>query len=543
VGEFIGHEPCSKCGSSDGLARYADGSSFCFACHTNFPADGAAPSVTPQEPKDWKPIKGNYQDLTKRGIKEETCRKWKYETDIIDGVPTHIMNIFDDGVLIAQKLRTPTLKGKWKGDGKDPPFYGQWLWSKGKHLVITEGEIDALSVSQAMENKWPVVSLPNGSGSVAKTIKRSYDWLGNFDNIVLMFDMDEPGRAAVEEAVELLPPGKVKIASLPAKDANEVLLKHGPGAILQAFWNAPLYRPDGIISGEDITLEELMTEASAGYELKRTPLLQEKLLGLRKGEITLLTAGSGIGKSTWARELAYDLFNDYGLRLGNVFLEEGQVKTAQGYVALHHGVPLGRLRHNKDLLTREQWQEAHEQIIKSGRLFFYRHFGSLESNRLLSKLHYLATVEKVDFIVLDHISIVTSGLESSSEGERKDIDILMTKLRSLVEETGVGILAIVHLKRVPNKSFNEGAQVSLSDLRGSASLEQLSDNVLALERNQQGEGDKRSCSLIRVLKTREGDDTGPADTLMYNRKTGRNDLVSPFEAGKQKADDAEAFKF
>jgi twinkle protein len=97
----------------------------------------------------------------------------------------------------------------------------------------------------------------------------------------------------------------------------------------------------------------------------------------------------------------------------------------------------------------------------------------------------MATVCKVDFIVLDHISIVTSGIESSSEGERKDIDILMTRLRSLIEETGIGIVAIVHLKRVNGKNFNEGAQVSLSDLRGSGSLEQLSDNVIALERNQQ----------------------------------------------------------
>jgi twinkle protein len=61
----------------------------------------------------------------------------------------------------------------------------------------------------------------------------------------------------------------------------------------------------------------------------------------------------------------------------------------------------------------------------------------------------------------------------------------MTKLRSLAEETGVGIIAIVHLKRAKDKTFNEGSQISLNDLRGSASLEQLSDNVIALERDQQ----------------------------------------------------------
>jgi twinkle protein len=423
---FVAHEPCPKCSSSDGLARYEDNSAHCFVCHHNIKGDGS-PVETEEDTstKDWTPVEGDYRELTDRELKEETCRLWKYQTtlDGPNGKPAHIMNIYDGSKLIAQKFRTKDSKGSWIGDAKDPPFYGQWLWGKGKHLVITEGEIDAMSVSQAMDLKWPVVSLPNGTGSVRKVIKRSYEWLSNFENIVLMFDMDEPGRKAVEDAVELLPPGRVKVATLPEKDANETLLLHGAGRLVKAFWDAAPYRPDGIIAGEDITLEELMTEATAGYPLPY-PKAQEMLLGLRKAELTLLTAGSGIGKSTLAREWGYDLHTNQGLRIGNVFLEEGQVKTAQGYVALHAGVPLGRLRHNKAIITPEQWNDAYDNVIKSGRLFFYRHFGSLESDRLLSKLRYLAQVEKVDFIILDHISIVTSGLESSSEGERKDIDIL-----------------------------------------------------------------------------------------------------------------------
>ena len=99
----------------------------------------------------------------------------------------------------------------------------------------------------------------------------------------------------------------------------------------------------------------------------------------------------------------------------------------------------------------------------------------------------------------------------------------MTRLRSLIEETGVGVIAIVHLKRT-EKNYNEGEHVALSDLRGSASLEQLSDNVYALERNQQGASPTKA--LIRVLKCRELGETGEADTLNYNRATGRLELSS-----------------
>ncbi len=392
-----------------------------------------------------------------------------------------------------------------------------WMWGKGKSITITEGELDALSMSQAFDLKWPVVSLPGGVGSVRKTLKRCYDYLNNFEKIVLMFDMDEPGRKAIEEAVALLPAGKVFIANLPEKDANETLVKHGPAKLVECFWNAQPYRPDGIVMGSDLDLTALKSAANKGFSI-RYPDLNMRLLGLRKGEITLLTAASGIGKSTLLRQISYEVHQDHGVSIGNVFLEENNTKTAQAYIALHNSVPLGKLRFDPTILTEHQWREGYEKVIKD-RMCFYNHFGSLESSRLISKLHYMATVLKVDFICLDHISIVTSGLESSSEGERKDIDILMTRLRSLVEETGVGVLGVVHLKRNKDKNFNEGDAVSLTDLRGSASLEQLSDNVLSIERDQQG--NQKNHSLIRVLKCRETGDTGESDTLIYNRDTGR----------------------
>lgn len=475
-----------------------------------------------QETKNHDWLKGDRVAIPTRGLTQETCEKWGYEVSKTD--QCHIANYRDGkGALVAQKIRRAGKQFSIIGQGKNLPLYGQWLWGGGKRLIITEGEIDALSMSQAQNNKWPVVSLPNGAQSAAKAISANYDWLDGFETIILMFDQDDPGRAAAEEAAAILPAGKVRVAVLPCKDANETLLKHGTGALVSAQWDAKPWRPDGIINGQDISLADLQQAVSVGYALPY-PNLQDKTLGLRKGELTLLTAGSGIGKSTLAREMAFWLHEEHGLSIGNVFLEEKQVKTAQAYIAIDNNVPLGRLRHNPKLLTDEQWATSHERVVQSGRMWFYDHFGSLDSTRLFTKLYYLAKVAKVDFVFLDHISIVTSGLESSSEGERKDIDILMTRLVSFAQETGVGVVGVVHLKRAKDKSFNEGAQISLNDLRGSASLEQLSDNVWALERDQQAEEDSNHV-LIRLLKNREIGDLGEADTLAYNRTTGR--LVLP----------------
>lgn len=524
MGSFVQHEPCPnpECKSGDALARYADGSAHCFSCRSNYKPDGEMTAEGPT-PKDWQPISGDYRELTNRGISEETCRHWKYQTGFFKGEEAHIMNYRNSKGLVAQKFRMAGKKFAWVGDAKEAPLYGQWLSGKGKSVVITEGEIDALSVSQAFDNKWPVVSLANGAQSAAKAIEKSYEWLDGFERIVLMFDQDEPGQTATQLVAAMLPVGKAYVAALPAKDANATLIEFGKAAVVQAYWNATLWMPDGIVSGSELTVEMLKSAMVEGYEWQY-PKTQAMTYGLRKAELTLLTAGSGIGKSTLAREAAYDLHQRYGCKIGNVFLEESNAKTGQAYVAIHNNIPLKDLRKDTSILTDEQWAVSHEAVL-SKNMWFYDHFGSLKSDRLMKKLRYMAAVMKVDFIILDHISIVVSGT-ASEEGERKDIDILMTNLRSMIEETGVGVIAIVHLKRT-KKDFNEGDPISLSDLRGSASLEQLSDNVLGMERDQQGTSP--TLATIRVLKCRETGETGEADTLNYDRATGRLVLDNNFK--------------
>lgn len=529
--KFLHHEPCPNCGSSDAGARYDDGHLHCHKCK-HYEPGGAITEIVEETTRDWTPLKGEPKDLPTRGLKADTLKFWRYDI----GEDCQIANYYNSNrELVAQKIRRKGKQFSVLGNGRDMPLYGQWLWSGGKHIVITEGELDALSVSQAMDLKWPVVSLPNGAQSAEKAVANAYEYLDRFERIVLMFDQDKPGREAVEKIAPMLPMGKVAVAELPEKDANDVLVKHGGKRLIDAFWRAPLWRPDGIVDGAEFTLDKVRQAAVMGFPLPY-PKLQEMVLGTRKGELTLWTAGSGIGKSTIVREIGYDLHENHGCYIGNVFLEENNVKTAQAYVAIANNVPLGRLRFDPTLITDEQWNASLDKVVRKG-MWFYNHFGSLESNHLITKLRYLATVCKVDFILLDHISIVTSGLVSSSEGERKDIDILMTRLRQLIEETGIGVQAIVHLKRT-DKNYNGGDQVALSDLRGSASLEQLSDNVYALERNQQSKT-KPTLARIRVLKCRELGETGVADVLNYNRATGRLLEVKDAEAAKQFEDDEE----
>ena len=124
---------------------------------------------------------------------------------------------------------------------------------------------------------------------------------------------------------------------------------------------------------------------------------------------------------------------------------------------------------------------------------------------------------RCDVIILDHISIVVSA--SGESDERKMIDNLMTKLKGFAKSTGAVLVVICHLKNPDKgKAHEEGRPVSITDLRGSGALRQLSDTIIALERNQQG--DMPNLVLVRILKCRFTGDTGIAGYMEYNKETG-----------------------
>lgn len=525
-GEFVGHEPCPSCGSRDNLARYADGYGKCFsqACgHYEF-GDGDEPKPKKRRAVASKDlVRGEYVDLPKRMLDEETCRKFSYCVGEHRGEHVQAAGYHDKaGRLVAQKLRTSGKEFSWVGEPRQALLFGQHLWAPGgRKVVVTEGEVDAMSVSQVQGNRWPVVSVPNGAQGASKAIREQLEWLESFSEVVLMFDQDEPGKAAAAECAELLTPGKARIAELPRKDANELLVAGESEKLISALWQAKVYRPDGIVAGADLW-DQLTHEDATAVVQYPWPKLSTLTYGLRLGEIVTLCAGSGIGKSTLCREIAFHLLNA-GESVGYVALEETVKRTSLGLLSLYLNRPLHLGREG---VAEPELREAFNATVGNGRFFLYDHFGSVESDNLISKIRQMVRGFGVQWIVLDHISIAISGLET--DNERKMLDVAMTHLRSLAQELNVGIIVVSHLKRVQGRAFETGARVSLSDLRGSASLEHLSDMVIAAERNQQGRESKHILRL-RVLKNRFSGDTGEAGNLRYDVKTGRLvDTDDPF---------------
>lgn len=515
--EFIAHTACDECGSSDAKAIYTDGHAFCFSCNKHFKGESMNNVVTlaQEEPMHTNFVQGSAQPLKSRKITQETCAKWGYETGNYNGKPVQIANYRDQaGQLVAQKLRFPDKEFKFIGDTKKAGLYGQHLWRDGgKMVTVTEGEIDALSLSQVQGLKWAVVSVPNGAAGAARAVKQNLEWLLKFDSVVFMFDTDEVGIKAAKECAALLPPKRAKIATLPMKDANEMLVAGKGGDLIQAMWDAKESRPDGIVAATDLWDKLVDRAEQPSWEFPFAGM-NDKLLGVRRGEITTFTAGSGVGKSAFCREISYHLM-EQGCTVGYIALEENNDRTMLGFMGIHANLPL----HTDRSIDVSAYRESYDFVAP--KLYLYDHWGSTAVDDLYDKIRYLVRGVDCDVIVLDHLSMVVSGISSSAEAdERRLIDNLMTGLRSLVEELQCAMILVSHLRRPQgDRGFERGQETTLNSLRGSAAIAQLSDSVVGLERDQQGENPNHT--TVRVLKNRYTGETGVAGLIEYQRDTGR----------------------
>jgi twinkle protein len=464
---------------------------------------------------------GRFTDLPKRRLTEKTCRLFGYKVGTHFGKPVQIAPYYGkDGLVVSQKIRMPSKEFTILGDSSEALLFGQQLWKDGgKRIVVVEGELDALSYAQVAPG-WPVVSVPNGAAAAKKAIAKNIEFLEAFDEVCFLFDNDEPGIKAARECADLITPGKATIASLPLKDASDMLVENRIKELLTSIYNAKPVRPDGVINGKDIW------DAVSKPQVVGTPFpfksWDKMLFGMRPREILTLTAGSGVGKSTIAAQLAYNLATVHGKTVGYIALEESVGRTGLRFMSMALGRPL----HLPQEVSEDDRRLAFDKTLGTGRFLLYDHFGSMDSDHLLAKLRYMVTGLGAEFLFIDHLSILLSGGDFMVNGgdERKQLDYTMSKLRQFTEQTNASMVLISHLKRASgDKGYEDGLVPNLSALRGSQSIAQLSDSVVTISRDASGGGNELQ---VHCLKNRYAGLTGPMGSLRYNSATGTLEEVA-----------------
>lgn len=523
-------EPCPKCRENgedragDNLARYPDGGAYCFKCKYREPPGGAKSEPREKSKLSVEQIESYPVGASpSRDISDDVASLYgvRYSVDTSTGVPNRVYYPYCDldGTITGFKARD-LIKKDFRVSGTLGGVFGKQACSGKGLLFVTEGEEDALALKEIIRGtgkSYDVVSLPDGA-QLNKNVREDREFFDKYDRVYLVLDADKPGQeASVAIADWLATTVEVRVVNLPpeeGKDASDYHLSGKGSILLDAIRKAEKYEPDGIVNAKELDLDALLVPLEEGYPIPY-PGLQEKLHGLRKGEIVTLCAGTGIGKSTFSRELAYSLLKQ-DKKVALVALEDQMDVSAKAMLALDMNLPLHTFKFHPP--PKSEVQPHADEMFGKGNLFLWKHYGGIDSDIFLDKMYYYARAKSCDFIVLDHFSDVVAG--SKEPNERRAIDQMMKALSKLVVETGVGIIMVVHLKRPGgDKSFSRGAEVSLDDLRGSAAIEQYSWSVIGIERDQQGE----DCdfSRIRVLKNRTFGFTGLADTLKFDTTTGR----------------------
>lgn len=513
MGLLIRHEPCEACQAKGGDAKgdnkavYDNGSTYCFACGEWTGKDRSESrfdDYVQAEPKRWQ----------SRALTLDTMQK--FGVGITDDARVAFPYYNSSGDLVAQKLRDADKEFVWVGKAASATMFGQQLWgSHGKSVTITEGEIDAMSLSQCFDNKWPVVSVRNGAAGAAADISKHIEWLETFEKIVLMFDNDEAGKDAAEQCAALFTPGKVFIAKLPLKDANEMLVAGRGAELIQGFWRADPYKPDGVIRAASAW--DLMRERPTRGLAYPWKGLDDKLWGQRTREMVIWSGGPGGGKSALTKIIGECLMRVDEETVGYLGLEEHVSKSMLDFISISERRQL-HLEEVPDAELRPMFERA----FSHDRLVLVNHVGGMNMEALLPRLRHMVLGERCRWIILDHVSILLG--DTATEGnERARLDEILTQLRMFAEQLNVGLHVICHLRKAKagEKDWSEGRKITMADLRGTGALAQLASAVIGVERDSTSENSLVRCtSTIRVIKNRFAGKTGVACALRYNEETG-----------------------
>ena len=439
-----------------------------------------------------------------------------------------------EGEHIGNKVRFKDKAFAVEGNLSSAGLFGRHAFPAGsaQYITVTEGQDDALAAFQMNGGKYPVVSIHSSATALAD-VKRDFEYLNSFKTIVLCFDNDEQGRKAAKAvAMAGFPLGKVKIMTpRKYKDANDYLLNKETEAYTREWWQAPVYRPDGLKLGTDMW-DEIINRKESFTTMYPFPGLNAKTFGIRLSELVTITADTGVGKTSILKHIEHQLLTDeeivkrnYGV--GFLHLEEPNGDTALGLLSVHNSKPYHLPTTERDPA---ELRKAYDSLLNNDRVVIWDHFGSNTVDAVLDKVRHMVALG-CKYIVLDHLSIVVSD---QSGDERKQLDEITTKLKTLTMELDIAVIAVIHTNRQ-------------GQIRGTAGVEQLSNIVMRLERDKTASSEwRRNVTKVTVEKNRFCGYTGPACYLWYNPSTGRlteleEEQVNIYETGGTINDDSLPF--
>lgn len=545
MGTFIRHTACVKCGSSDANAIYEDGSTYCFSCGK---ADGKSsvnktktfikedpktmtkeskPAITEQEYKEFKE-RTQIDSNNFRGIRDETYAYFgvRHLMDVDDMVMEQYYTITQDGQPVGIKIREiPKTFRSIARTGSECDLFMQFRFNRGgKYVIVTEGELDALSAYQMLndynkrkgsEFETAAVSATTGAQSV-KQIANAYKFLDSFENIILCMDNDKAGQEAIEDLVKVMPKGKVKIMKMRMKDPNEYLTSNREKEFLSDFYNAEPYVPVGVMGSGEL-YNKIVNQAK--LPKFRFPHFMKGLndmfpSGVPLGHIVNIGAGTGLGKTSFVNEMIYDWIFHSPYKIGIVSMELDAGQYGEVMLSRHLSRKLSLI---PDENVKQRLIESDETREKANELFMNgeEHRFYLLDNRDGTIEELQNTIEEMivscgcQIIVLDPLQDVLDGLTNDEQA------VFMKWLKGMIKSHKVTFILINHMRK-----SQAGASHGEEDFHGSSTIIKSASANIILQRDKNHDDlVERNTTYVFLVKNRICGLTGPAGAVFYDNET------------------------
>lgn len=477
----------------------------------------------PQKKVESKPKAIEY--LEKRGISAETCKKYNIT------VQTNNDNILvfpfydEQGVMQFVKYRKADFnkekdKNKeWCEKDTKPILFGMAQCKDFERLIITEGQIDSLSVAECGFDN--CVSVPTGAMGFT-WLTNCWDWICKFKEVVVFGDY-EKGKITLIETLEKRLKTVVKCVRpddyLCEKDANDILRKYGKEAIRKAVENAELRDVKYVkrlANVENRNLKDLPKIETGIRELDRT------CGGLLLGHVTLLSGKRGEGKSTFMSQIVAE-----AIEQGNaVFVYSGELPNYhfKNWLDLqiaggnHIETEINKFGDEEYYLSQETVEKINKWYYDKAFIFDSDAIPEDDYEGLLSTIADTICRYGIKLVCIDNLM---TALECDARTDLfREQSSFVKKLEKMAQAYDVSIILVAHPKKTQGEFDND-------TVSGSSDITNAVSYVWNYERGK----DEESTGKIMVTKNRVSGQllTGDNAIKVYYSGKSKRIQTSPYE--------------
>lgn len=453
-----------------------------------------------------------------RGISQDTVEKWDIREEG-GNVVFPYRNRDGEEVLLKYRVPNRTKKEKkiWEAGGGKKVLWGLDHLDVDKRLIITEGELDCLALTEArIEN---VTSVPFGAEKY-NWVENCWDILEQFNHIILWFDNDDPGKRTEAELANRLGKWRISIVQSEYKDPNRELVKEGPKSLVKEVENAEDLGGEKLIDLKDIEPFDMEAKTRIPSSIQE---LNHIAGGYPGGMVSVWTGKNESGKTTFlTQELGYAVNEGFKVTVYNGEMTHTKLKE---WTELQMAGRWNTKAEHDDFIDDDVYVVPPDTRRKiegwyAGKYWLYETTQGIDWNELLEAFKYSAMRYGTKLFLVDNLMSALTGAGGNNSEYYRQQSEFVGRIIQFARDYEIHVMLVAH----PRK---EEGVLSKYDIAGSGDISNRVDYVYSIERfdeddiNDKPELSEDDAGTINILKDRPTGRSGKSIVFRYDEQSRR----------------------